>query len=87
MNTHSLSLGNATSSDDKVFRKIGWRLLPILMLSFVAAQLDRVNVGFAKLQMLSDRRRRAEEEADADRRAERAPEIRAMVGGLHVCLL
>lgn len=54
MNTNSLSLGTATSSDDKVFRKIGWRLLPILMLAFVAAQLDRVNVGFAKLQMLSD---------------------------------
>ncbi|QRQ89154.1 MFS transporter [Cupriavidus oxalaticus] len=31
-----------------------WRLLPFLFICYVAAYLDRVNVGFAKLQMLSD---------------------------------
>ena len=36
------------------YRKITWRLLPILFLCYVASYLDRVNVGFAKLQMLSD---------------------------------
>jgi D-galactonate transporter len=37
-----------------VFRKVTWRLLPLLMLCYVVAYLDRVNVGFAKLQMLND---------------------------------
>ena len=31
-----------------------WRLLPFLILCYVVAYLDRVNVGFARLQMLSD---------------------------------
>jgi D-galactonate transporter len=37
-----------------IYRKITWRLVPILMLCYVAAYLDRVNIGFAKLQMLSE---------------------------------
>lgn len=36
------------------YAKVTARLLPFLFLSYVAAYLDRVNVGFAKLQMLSD---------------------------------
>ncbi|BAL26958.1 MFS transporter [Azoarcus sp. KH32C] len=44
------------SADDEIsiYRKVTWRLLPFLMLCYVVAYLDRVNVGFAKLQMLSD---------------------------------
>ncbi len=34
--------------------KVGWRLLPFLLLLYVVAWLDRVNVGFAALQMNSD---------------------------------
>jgi len=34
--------------------KVGWRLLPFIMACYVAAYLDRVNVGFAKLHMLAD---------------------------------
>lgn len=37
-----------------VYTKISWRLMPFLLLCYVAAYLDRVNVGFAKLQMLAD---------------------------------
>lgn len=37
-----------------VYRKVALRLIPFLMLCYVAAYLDRVNVGFAKLQMLGD---------------------------------
>ena len=37
-----------------LYRKLNWRLLPILLIGFVFAYLDRVNVGFAKLQMQSD---------------------------------
>lgn len=33
---------------------VGWRLLPFLLLLYVVAWLDRVNVGFAALQMNQD---------------------------------
>ena len=41
-------------TEDATYAKVTWRLLPFLFLCYVAAYLDRVNVGFAKLQMLSD---------------------------------
>jgi len=37
--------------EEATYRKVAWRLLPILFLCYVLAYLDRVNVGFAKLQM------------------------------------
>jgi sugar phosphate permease len=36
---------------DHVYRKVRWRILPLLFVCYVAAYLDRVNIGFAKLQM------------------------------------
>lgn len=39
---------------DTVFRKVIWRLVPFLILCYVVSYLDRVNVGFAKLQMSAD---------------------------------
>jgi sugar phosphate permease len=36
---------------DAIYRKISWRLLPLLMLCYAVAYLDRVNVSYAKLQM------------------------------------
>lgn len=36
------------------YKKIGWRILPFLLLCYLAAYIDRVNIGFAKLQMASD---------------------------------
>jgi MFS family permease len=39
---------------DAVYRKITLRLIPFLFLCYVAAYLDRINVGFAQLQMKSD---------------------------------
>ena len=38
----------------QVYRKVAWRLVPFLGICYLAAYLDRVNVGFAKLQMLGD---------------------------------
>jgi D-galactonate transporter len=38
----------------KTYAKVSRRLIPFLMLCYLGAYLDRVNVGFAKLQMLSD---------------------------------
>ncbi|MFS8978699.1 MFS transporter [Cupriavidus necator] len=40
--------------EDATYRKVSWRLVPFLLLCYVVAYLDRVNVGFAKLQMLND---------------------------------
>jgi sugar phosphate permease len=36
---------------DAIYRKVSWRLLPLLMLCYAVAYLDRVNVSYAKLQM------------------------------------
>src|SRR5438132_11613441 len=41
---------------DAIYTKIARRILPFLSLLFVVAWLDRVNVGFAKLQMSTDLR-------------------------------
>lgn len=35
-------------------RKVAWRILPLVILLYLAAYLDRANVGFAKLRMASD---------------------------------
>ena len=43
--------GQVDSVADAVYRKVAWRLIPLLFLCYIAAYLDRVNVGFAKLQM------------------------------------
>lgn len=40
--------------DTRTYRKADVRLLPFLFLCYILAYLDRVNVGFAKLQMLKD---------------------------------
>ena len=39
---------------DRVYRKIFFRLIPFLMLLWVLAWIDRVNIGFIKLTMLDD---------------------------------
>src|SRR5215218_10449010 len=43
-----------SASLDEAYRKITWRLIPFLMVLWILAWIDRVNIGFAKLQMLSD---------------------------------
>jgi len=46
-----------TSSDpvgDSLYRKIAWHIMPILVIGYIIAYVDRVNVSFAKLQMLTD---------------------------------
>jgi len=40
--------------EDRTYRKVIFRILPILLLCYMAAYLDRVNIGFAKLDMLND---------------------------------
>src|ERR1700677_743527 len=50
-----LSTGHDTDSfDARTYAKVTWHILPLLFLCYVASYLDRVNVGFAKLQMATD---------------------------------
>jgi MFS family permease len=42
------------ASDAAVYRKVAWRIIPLLFVCYIAAYLDRVNVSFAKLQMQTD---------------------------------
>ncbi len=44
----------APQSEEALYRKVVWRLMPFLFLCYILAFLDRVNVGFAKLQMAGD---------------------------------
>ena len=50
----TLNIGAAVAARDGAYRKIAWRRMPFLMLCYLCAYLDRVNVGFAKLQMMDD---------------------------------
>jgi MFS family permease len=42
------------SFERQTYRKVDLRIVPFLFLCYILAYLDRVNVGFAKLQMLKD---------------------------------
>ncbi len=42
---------NTPLAQDAVYKKIAWRLMPVLIIAYVFAYLDRVNIGFAKLGM------------------------------------
>jgi D-galactonate transporter len=46
------SNASSISAHDSLYNKLAWRILPILFVCYIAAYLDRVNVGFAKLQMM-----------------------------------
>lgn len=45
---------DASSLESATYLKVTLRLIPFLFICYVTAYLDRVNVGFAKLQMLDD---------------------------------
>jgi D-galactonate transporter len=50
----SVSPQTEVVSIDRLYAKAALRLLPLLFLCYVTAYIDRINVGFAKLQMQSD---------------------------------
>jgi sugar phosphate permease len=55
LSSTKVAVGASTVDEaSKAYSKVAWRLLPFLFLCYVFAYLDRVNVGFAKLQMMSD---------------------------------
>ncbi|MEX5498109.1 MFS transporter [Pseudomonas syringae] len=50
----TMTLDAVSTTRANAYRKTAWRLMPFLMLCYLCAYLDRVNVGFAKLQMMND---------------------------------
>ncbi|HXZ09268.1 MAG TPA: MFS transporter, partial [Paraburkholderia sp.] len=40
--------------EDAVFRKISWRVMPFVLIAYIFAFLDRINIGYAQLQMKQD---------------------------------
>ncbi|MFL6704444.1 MAG: MFS transporter, partial [Paraburkholderia graminis] len=48
------SAPDAALAEQTVYRKLLWRLMPMLMLLYIVAFIDRSNVGFAKLSFLHD---------------------------------
>ncbi len=49
-----MTADSAPAFERQLYRKVTWRLIPFLFLCYILAYLDRVNVGFAKLQMQQD---------------------------------
>ncbi|MCU1730733.1 MULTISPECIES: MFS transporter [unclassified Pseudomonas] len=45
---------DATAFDQRLYRKLAWRIMPFLFLCFVLNWLDRVNISFAHLQFKAD---------------------------------
>ena len=50
----SAAIVGGRTFEDSTYAKVTWRIIPLLFLCYVVAYLDRVNVGFAKLQMVND---------------------------------
>lgn len=44
----------SVNAEASAYSKVFWRIIPLLFLCFILSYLDRVNVGFAKLQMMND---------------------------------
>src|SRR5262245_1179821 len=42
------------SKNNPLISKIRWRLLPLMFAAYIIAYIDRVNIGFAALQMNAD---------------------------------
>jgi hypothetical protein len=51
---NSPTLPHEVPTSQAVFRRIGLRTVPLLFACYVVNMLDRLNVGFAKLQFLAD---------------------------------
>jgi D-galactonate transporter len=45
---------DADAFEAAIYRKVNWRIVPLFIVCFLFAYLDRVNISFAKLQMASD---------------------------------
>lgn len=48
------ALAPAGTVRDAIYRKVAWRVMPLVMLCYVANYIDRTNVGIAQLQLRTD---------------------------------
>ena len=46
--------GTAALTEANVVRKVAWRLMPLIMICYLFAFFDRINISFAKFQLQSD---------------------------------
>ncbi len=54
MNTANTASPLDTVARNRTHNTITWRLMPLLLLCYLFAHLDRINIGFAKMQMSAD---------------------------------
>lgn len=47
-------LSTDRSAVESVYTKVSWRLIPVLLLCYFAAYVDRINIGFAQASMSAD---------------------------------
>ena len=43
-----------SQQEEGIYKKITWKLIPFFGLCYLVSYLDRINIGFAKLQMATD---------------------------------
>jgi len=51
---HASRAASAADADHALYRKVSLRIIPFLFLCYVVSFLDRINIGFAQLQMRQD---------------------------------
>lgn len=54
MSTANTAAQASLARHDATHGTITWRLMPLLLVCYLFAHLDRINIGFAKMQMSSD---------------------------------
>src|ERR1700684_1873966 len=48
------AMSEAATLEAQTMRRVQWRLIPFLIVSYLASVIDRGNIGFASLQMNAD---------------------------------
>jgi MFS family permease len=56
LDTHAQAVANpvSTLTESQVLRKVAWRLIPLIIICYLFAYFDRINISFAKFQIQSD---------------------------------
>lgn len=54
MSTANTAAQASLAQHDTTHSTVTWRLMPLLLICYLFAHLDRINIGFAKMQMSSD---------------------------------
>ncbi len=52
--SHLSAIPAEDADADTLFKKIAWRLMPFLTMGYLISQIDRMNISFAKIQMLDE---------------------------------